>query len=148
MNLNFVDAGRLLCLKWDPQRHLASRRSDRQRFIAGECRKALREGWGPNPDNRGISIMIETTLHKLAEHILGLDEASLASLWEKYKTRTENFEISREWEKAVIIFFIINAVRAKNQMFNEQIQQRNQPQPEPGQAPRRPRGKPDLRRVK
>jgi hypothetical protein len=23
MNLNFVDAGRLLCLKWDPQRHLA-----------------------------------------------------------------------------------------------------------------------------
>jgi hypothetical protein len=92
--------------------------------------------------------MIETTLHKLAEHILGLDEASLASLWEKYKARMENFEISREWDKAVIIFFIINAVRAKNQMFNEQIQKRNQPQPEPGQAPRRPRGKPDLRRVK
>jgi hypothetical protein len=96
--------------------------------------------------------MIEATLNKLAEHILGLDEASLASLWEKYKARTENFEVSREWDKAVIIFFIINAVRAKNQMFNEQIQKRNQPQPqpqpEPGQAPRRPRGKPDLRLVK
>jgi hypothetical protein len=92
--------------------------------------------------------MIEATLNKLAEHILGLDEASLVSLWEKYKARTENFEISREWEKAVIIFFIINAVRAKNQMFNEQIQKRQQPQPEPGQAAGRPRGKPDLRRVK
>jgi hypothetical protein len=91
--------------------------------------------------------MIETTLHKLADHILGLDEASLVSLWEKYKTRAENFEISREWDKAVIIFFIINAVRAKNQMFNDQIQKRHEPQPEPDQAPRRPRGKPDLRRV-
>ena len=92
--------------------------------------------------------MIEATLNKLAEHILGLDEASIASLWQKYKARTENFEISKEWEKAVIIFFIINAVRAKNQMFNEQIKKRNQPQPEPGQTPRRPPGKPDLRLVK
>jgi hypothetical protein len=92
--------------------------------------------------------MIEATLHKLAEHILGLDEASLVSLWEKYKMRTDNFEISREWEKAVIIFFIINAVRAKNQMFNEQIQSRQQPQPEPEQVAGHPRGKPDLRRVK
>jgi len=102
----------------------------------------------PYQGRKGITTMIEATLNKLAGHILGMDEASLVSLWEKYKTRTENFEISREWEEAVIIFFIINAVRAKNQMFNEQIQKRNQPQPEPGQAPRRPRGKPDLRRVK
>jgi NADH:ubiquinone oxidoreductase subunit len=92
--------------------------------------------------------MIEATLNKLAEHILGLDEASLASLWQKYKARTENFEISKEWEKAVIIFFIINAVRAKNHMFNEEIQKRQQPQPEPERTARRPRGKPDLRRVK
>jgi len=92
--------------------------------------------------------MIESTLNKLAEHILGLDEASLVSLWEKYKTRTENFEISREWEKSVIVFFIINAVRAKNQMFNEQIQKRQQPQAEPERTAARPRGKPDLKRVK
>ena len=92
--------------------------------------------------------MIEATLNKLAEHILGLDEASLASLWQKYKARTENFEISQEWEKAVIIFFIINAVRAKNQMFNEEILKRQKPQAEPEQAAGRPRGKPDLRRVK
>lgn len=92
--------------------------------------------------------MIEATLHKLAEHILGLDEASLVSLWEKYKIRTEHFEFSKEWEKAVIIFFIINAIRAKNQMFNEQIQQHQQPEREPKQTDGQPRGKPRLRRVK
>ena len=92
--------------------------------------------------------MIEATLHKLAEHILSLDEASLTSLWQKYKTQIEHFEISKEWDKSVIIFFIINAVRAKNQMFNEEIQKRQHSQPEPEKAPRRPRGKPDLRRVK
>jgi len=65
--------------------------------------------------------MIENTLENLAEKILGLDEASLASLWEKYKTRMDNFDRSRDWEKAVIIFFIINSIRAKNHIFNEHI---------------------------
>jgi hypothetical protein len=92
--------------------------------------------------------MIEATLHKLAEHILGLDEASLAGLSQKYKERIENFEVSKEWEKSVIIFFIINAVRAKNQIFNEQILKRGQTQEKPEPDPRRPRGKPKLRRVK
>lgn len=93
--------------------------------------------------------MIETTLHKLAEHILGLDEASLTSLWEKYKHRVEHFEVSKEWEKSVIIFFIINAVRAKNEMFNEQILKRDfqiaKPPKKPGEQPRKT---PGLRRVK
>jgi hypothetical protein len=92
--------------------------------------------------------MIEATLNRLAEHILGLDEASLVSLWQKYKTRTEHFEITKEWEKAIIIFFIINAVRTKNQLFNEEILKRQQPQAEPERTPRRPRAKPDLKRVK
>jgi hypothetical protein len=92
--------------------------------------------------------MIETSLHKLAEHILGLDEASLTSLWKKYKERTENFEMSREWEKSVIIFFIINAVRAKNQMFNEQVIRQGQPGNAEKQSGRRPRSKPALRRIK
>ena len=92
--------------------------------------------------------MIEATLHKLAEHILSLDEASLTSLWQKYKNQIEHFEISKEWEKSVIIFFIINAVRAKNQMFNEEILKRQRSQDEPEQPAKPPRGKPDLRRVK
>jgi len=87
--------------------------------------------------------MLEPALDRLAERILGLDEASLSSLWEKYKNRMEHFEPSKEWEKAVIIFFIINAVRAKNHIFNEQLKRRR----ENGQE-KTPKGKPDLRLVK
>jgi hypothetical protein len=65
--------------------------------------------------------MLEQTLERLAEKILGLDEASLASLWDKYKTRMDQFDRSKEWEKAVIIFFIINSIRAKNHIFNEHV---------------------------
>jgi hypothetical protein len=89
--------------------------------------------------------MLESALDKLAQQILGLDEASLSSLWEKYKKRMEQFEPSKEWEKAVIIFFIINAVRAKNHIFNEQIVRRH---PSPVQPAPPPHKKPDLRLVK
>lgn len=65
--------------------------------------------------------MFEKSLERLAEQILSLDEASLAGLWDKYKDRMENFDTSRDWEKSVIIFFIINAVRVKNKIFNEQL---------------------------
>ncbi|MFB3924921.1 MAG: hypothetical protein ACE14T_02615 [Syntrophales bacterium] len=65
--------------------------------------------------------MLESTLEKIAEKIIAFDEASLTSLWEKYKIRMEKFDATKEWEKAVIIFFIINAVRVKNQIFNERI---------------------------
>jgi len=47
---------------------------------------------------------LEISLNKIAETILHLDEASLASLWEKYKSKVENFSNTKEWEKAVIIF--------------------------------------------
>jgi hypothetical protein len=87
--------------------------------------------------------MLESALDRMAQQILGLDEASLSSLWEKYKKRMEHFKPSKEWEKAVIIFFIINAVRAKNHIFNEQLIRQRQTEPE---MP--PRGKPELRLVK
>jgi hypothetical protein len=87
--------------------------------------------------------MLESSLDKLAQQILGLDEASLSSLWEKYKKRMEHFEPSKEWEKAVIIFFIINAVRAKNHIFNEQLMRQQETGPD-----KPPRGKPELRLVK
>jgi len=88
--------------------------------------------------------VLESALDKLAQQILALDEASLCSLWEKYKERMEHFEPSREWEKAMIIFFIINAVRAKNHIFNEQLKNRQPPtRPE-----KPPKGKPELKLVK
>jgi hypothetical protein len=89
--------------------------------------------------------MLESALDRLAQQILGLDEASLSSLWEKYKKRMEDFEPSKEWEKAVIIFFIINAVRAKNHIFNEQLKLKQQQKTGPEKPPR---GKPELRLVK
>jgi len=65
--------------------------------------------------------VLESALDKLAETILNLDEASLAGLWDKYKEKMENFDTTKEWEKSVIIFFIINSVRVKNHIFNENI---------------------------
>ena len=91
--------------------------------------------------------MLDQTLEKMAEKILGFDEASLTSLWEMYKRKMESFEVSREWEKAVIVFFIINAVRAKNHIFNEQIQKMHDSPPSQEVKPPK-RGKPSLKIVR
>lgn len=64
---------------------------------------------------------MEKTLSNIADKILSLDEASLAGLWKKYKGRMELFDASKEWERSVLIFFIINSVRVKNEIFNEQV---------------------------
>ncbi len=89
--------------------------------------------------------MIEAALNKIADRILALDEASLTSLWGKYKRRMEQFDATKEWEKSVIIFFIINSVRVKNHIFNEGIVQLQGNQ----SGEKRPqKGKPDLRLVK
>jgi len=65
--------------------------------------------------------MIEKALQNIAERILALDEASLSGLWEKYKARLEDFDTTEEWERSAIIFFIINSVKVKNNIFNKQI---------------------------
>ncbi len=93
---------------------------------------------------------LEKALEGIAERILALDEASLTGLWGKYKERMERFDTSREWERAVIAFFLINAVRVKNQIFNEQVQhQKSQPPTPSGEKSSLPEGnKPVLKRVK
>ena len=89
---------------------------------------------------------MEKALEKLAEQILGFDEASLASLREKYRLRIENFDGTKDWEKAVIIFCIINAMSMKNALFNENVLRKKKGKAEkpstPGRIP------PSLRRVK
>ena len=90
--------------------------------------------------------MIEPVLEKIADQILGFDEASLAALWEKYKDRMESFDTSKEWERSVIIFFLINAVRAKNRIFNDQLLKHRKGEPSPVESPKRK--KPDLKLVK
>ena len=89
--------------------------------------------------------VLESALDKMAETILNLDEASLASLWEKYKTRMEHFDTTKEWEKSVIIFFIINAVRVKNHIFNENMLELQKKHVKPQKPPKK---RPDLKLVK
>jgi len=90
--------------------------------------------------------VLESILEKLADKILALDEASMTALWNKYKDRMEKFDTSKDWERSIIVFFIINAVRAKNQIFNERILKM---QSQKKDAPSRPfKPGPDIKRVK
>lgn len=88
---------------------------------------------------------LETSLDKIAENILYLDEASLTSLWEKYKAKMEQFSYSSEWEKSVIIFSIINSIRVKNAIFNEQLLNKASKEATPS---KKKQGKPYLKLVK
>ncbi|MCJ7545271.1 MAG: hypothetical protein MUP30_00380 [Deltaproteobacteria bacterium] len=65
--------------------------------------------------------MLENALDKIAEQIIALDEASLTQLRKLYLDRLFQFEPTKEWEKAVIIYFIINGVIAKNNLFNQHV---------------------------
>lgn len=89
---------------------------------------------------------LENSLDKIAENILYMDEASLDTLWDKYKSKMEQFSFSPQWEKSVIIFSIINAVRVKNAIFNEQLL--NQQTAMETKVPKRPNGRPNLKLVK
>jgi hypothetical protein len=64
---------------------------------------------------------IEKILLELADRILDFDEASLVQLQEKYLKEVSNFAPSREWERAIVVYFMINSVRVKNRIFNEKV---------------------------
>ena len=89
---------------------------------------------------------MEKALEKMAEQILAFDEASLAALRDKYRLRIENFDGTKDWEKAVIIVYMINGVSMKNALFNENVLKQKKGKSEksspPGRIP------PSLRRVK
>ena len=88
---------------------------------------------------------MEKALDKLAEQILSFDEASLVSLREKYRLRIEHFDGTKDWERAVIIFCIINAVSMKNTLFNENVVKRQKEKEKTRPASK---GRPVLKRVK
>jgi hypothetical protein len=93
---------------------------------------------------------MEKALGKLAEQILSFDEASLSTLREKYRQRIEHFDGTRDWEKAVIVYCIINAVSMKNGLFNENVLKRKKDAEEKPSHPDREQGprRPGLKRVK
>ena len=87
---------------------------------------------------------MEKVLEKLAEQLLAYDEASLANLSEKYRLRIEQFDGTKEWEKAVIIYCMINAVSLKNTLFNENMLKKKKGKEKPPPSSARPR----LKRIK
>jgi hypothetical protein len=64
---------------------------------------------------------IEEVLLGLADRVLDFDEASLAQLQEKYLKKVSEFAPVREWERDMILYFLINSVRVKNKIFNENV---------------------------
>ncbi len=64
---------------------------------------------------------LENALAKLAHQLVAFDEASLMDLWEKYAEEVRQFEPTRRWEEAVIVFGLIQSVRMKNQLFNHNL---------------------------
>jgi hypothetical protein len=86
---------------------------------------------------------MEKALEKLAEQILSFDEASLANLREKYRSKIEYFDGSKDWEKAVIVYCIINAVSMKNTLYNENVLRKKE-----GKERKPTKRHPDLKRIK
>jgi predicted house-cleaning noncanonical NTP pyrophosphatase (MazG superfamily) len=89
---------------------------------------------------------MEKALEKLAEQILHFDEASLAHLREKYREKIEHFDGTKDWEKSVIIYCIINAVSMKNTLFNENVLKKKIAK-NTGSGGKE-KGRPDLKRIK
>ncbi|MGE4298297.1 MAG: hypothetical protein AB7E47_09745 [Desulfovibrionaceae bacterium] len=61
---------------------------------------------------------MEHVLLKIARQLNAYDEASLMSLWDKYSETVQNFEPTKRWEEAALVFGLIQALRWKNQLFN------------------------------
>ena len=64
---------------------------------------------------------IEEVLLSLADRVLDFDEASLVQLQEKYLKQVSDFSPTREWEKAIVVYFMINSIRVKNRIFNDKV---------------------------
>ena len=64
---------------------------------------------------------IEEVLLGLADRVLDFDEASLTQLQEKYLKKVSEFAPNRDWERAIVVYFLINSVRVKNKIFNEKV---------------------------
>jgi hypothetical protein len=72
---------------------------------------------------------IEEVLLGLADRVLDFDEASLTQLQEKYLKKVSEFSPTRDWERAIVVYFLINSVRVKNKIFNEKVKGSGPPEP-------------------
>ncbi|MCB2185774.1 MAG: hypothetical protein KQJ78_05110 [Deltaproteobacteria bacterium] len=62
---------------------------------------------------------MQEMLDHLADQILDLDPCELAELLPDIKTRMDECDNSREWERSVVSFFLINAVRFKHHLSEQ-----------------------------
>ena len=95
---------------------------------------------------KNLGVILEKALEKLAEQVLSFDEASLVHLREKYRAKIEHFDGTKDWEKSVIIFCIINAVSMKNALFNENVLKKVKKKEEKSFPQNQ--GRPGLKRIK
>jgi len=72
---------------------------------------------------------IEEVLLGLADRVLDFDEASLGQLQEKYLKKVSEFSPTRDWERSIVVYFLINSVRVKNKIFNEKVKDSDPPDP-------------------
>jgi len=70
---------------------------------------------------------MEQMLLNLARQLDAIDEESLMSLWEVYAQKVDNFEPTKRWEEAVLVFSLIQAKHWKNQLFNHHYTKSLQP---------------------
>lgn len=54
----------------------------------------------------------------MAEQLDSLDEESLMGLWNKYASKVQDFQPTREWETACLVLSLIQAKHMKNRLFN------------------------------
>ncbi len=79
---------------------------------------------------------MERMLLKIARQLNGMDEASLMALWPQYLQKVQEFDGSQEWEEAAILLSLIQAVRAKNQLFNVRLAERQAAETPPAPRPK------------
>lgn len=69
--------------------------------------------------------MIPEAIEMIADRVLALDDSDLQTLLNHYKDLMAQGEPSRDWERAVIAYFLINGVKVKNALKQGKIQRQN-----------------------
>lgn len=59
---------------------------------------------------------MQELLDHLADQVLDLDAQELKALLPQIQSRMDEMDDTREWERSVVAFFIINALRAKDNL--------------------------------
>lgn len=62
---------------------------------------------------------MQDMLDQLADQILDMDAQELKALLPQIQARMDQLDHTREWERSVVAFFIINALRVKDNLAEQ-----------------------------